>query len=316
LRAEIDEHVALLTDENIRAALSPIEARREALRKFGAIEAMKENYRDRLTFTSVETLVQDIRHALRRLRMAPTFTAATVLTLALGIGATTSIFSLVNAVMLKSLPVASPGELYRLGRESRCCYLSGYSQDREFSLVSYELYEYLRDHSQGFAELAPFPSGQLLFGVRRAGEAHAARSHPGEFVSGNYFSMLGIRVFAGRLLTPEDDKDGAPPAAVITYRTWQQRYGADPSLGANRGQVVMLVLRGAFGLVVIGLCVGLPLTFVVGRLLTSQLYGTGPSRPVVILGAALALGWSACVAALAPAIRASMMPPSVALRAD
>jgi predicted lysophospholipase L1 biosynthesis ABC-type transport system permease subunit len=92
--------------------------------------------------------------------------------------------------------------------------------------------------------------------------------------------------------------------------------GVRMALGATRGQVVMLVLRGAFGLVVIGLWVGLPLTFVVGRLLTSQLYATGPSRPVVILGAALALGWSARVAALAPAIRASMMPPSVALRAD
>ena len=230
LRAEIDEHVALVTEENIRAGFSPIEARRRALLKFGAIEAIKESYRDQRTFTSVETLIQDIRHALRRLMMAPTFTVATVLTLALGIGATTSIFPLVNAVLLKSLPVASPGELYRLGRESRCCYVSGYSQDREFSLVSYELYEYLRDHSQGFAELAAFPSGQLLFGVRRAGEVDPARSSPGEFVSGNYFSMFGIRPDAGRLLTPEDDRDGAPPAAVISYRTWQQRSGADPSV--------------------------------------------------------------------------------------
>ncbi|HEX6463615.1 MAG TPA: permease prefix domain 1-containing protein, partial [Vicinamibacterales bacterium] len=182
LRAEIDEHVAILTEENINAGLSPVEARRQALLKFGPIEAIKESYRDKRTFTSVETLLQDIRYALRRLKMAPTFTVATVLTLALGIGATTSIFSLVNAVLLKSLAVASPGELYRLGRESRCCYLGGYSQDREFSLVSYELYEYLRDNSQGFAELAAFQSGQLQFGVRRAGEVDAARSYPGEFV--------------------------------------------------------------------------------------------------------------------------------------
>ena len=230
LRAEIDEHVALITEEHIKDGLSPLEARRQALLQFGAIEAIKESYRDQRTFTSVETLIQDIRHALRRLLMAPTFSVATVLTLALGIGATTSIFSLVNAVLLKSLPVASPRELYRLGRQSRCCYLGGYSQDKEFSLVSYELYEYLRDNSQGFAELAAFPSAQLLFGVRRAGEVDAARSYPGEFVSGNYFSMFGIRPYAGRVLTPEDDKDGALPAAVISYRTWQQRFGTDPSV--------------------------------------------------------------------------------------
>ena len=230
LRAEIDEHVALLTEEYIRGGLSAGEARRQALLKFGAVEGMKESYREQRTFTSVEALMQDIRYALRRLAMAPAFSLATVLTLALGIGATTSIFTLVNAVLLKSLPVASPGELYRVGRESRCCYLGGFSQDGEFSLVSYELYEYLRDHSRGFAELAAFPSDQHLFGVRRAGDGDAARSHPGEFVSGNYFSMFGIRPYAGRLLTPEDDRNGAAPAAVISYQAWQQRYGADPSV--------------------------------------------------------------------------------------
>jgi len=230
LRAEIEEHVTLLTEEHVRAGLSPVEARRQALLTFGGIEATKERYRDQRTFTSVESLIQDVWYALRRLKMAPAFTIATVLTLALGIGATTSIFTLVNAVLLTSLPVSRPDELYRVGRESRCCYVGGYSQDREFSLVSYELYEYLRDHSQGLAELAAFPSGQLLFGVRRAGEADAARSHPGEFVSGNYFSMFGIRPYAGRLLTPEDDTDGAPLAVVISYRAWQQRYGSDPSV--------------------------------------------------------------------------------------
>ena len=87
----------------------------------------------------METCWQDMRYALRRLRMAPAFTVATVLTLALGIGATTSIFTLVHAVLLKSLPVANPRELYRLGKESRCCYQGGYSQEKEFSLVSYDL---------------------------------------------------------------------------------------------------------------------------------------------------------------------------------
>src|SRR5207247_479893 len=187
LRAEIEEHLALQTAENVRAGLSPIEARRQAVLKFGGVEAMKESYRDQRGLPFLETLAQDTRHALRRLRMAPAFTIATVLTLALGIGATTSIFTLVHAVLLKSLPVANPGELYRLGRETRCCYVNGYSQDKEFSLVSYDLYKYLRDNTRGFSELAAVPSLQHLFGVRRSGSSEAAQSYPGEFVSGNSF---------------------------------------------------------------------------------------------------------------------------------
>jgi len=178
----------------------------------------------------MEMLLQDTRHALRRLRMAPAFTIATVLTLALGIGATTSIFTLAHAVLLKSLPVANPGELYRLGRETHCCYQGGYSQDGGFSMVSYDLYKYLRDNTKGFSELAAIPSMTLLFGVRRSGSSEAAQSYPGEFVSGNYFTMFGIRAFAGRALTPQDDQPGVPPVAVMSYRLWQQRYGSDPSV--------------------------------------------------------------------------------------
>ena len=83
--------------------------------------------------------------------------------------------------------------MYRLGKETRCCYLGGYSQDKEFSLVSYDLYKYFRDNTKGFAELAAFPAVDQLFGVRRAGSSEAAQSYPGEFVSGNYFAMFGIR---------------------------------------------------------------------------------------------------------------------------
>jgi predicted permease len=230
LRAEIDEHLAIQTAENVRAGLSPGEARRQAALKFGAVEAMKERYREQRGLPSLENLLQDTRHALRRLRMAPAFSAATVLTLALGIGATTSVFTLVNAVLLKSLPVANPAELYRLGRETRCCYLAGYSQDKEFALVSYDLYKYLRDHTEGLSELAAFPSVQHLFGVRRSGDSEAAQTYPGEFVSGNYFAMFGIGPFAGRMLAARDDEPGAARVAVMSYRLWQQRYGSDPSV--------------------------------------------------------------------------------------
>jgi predicted permease len=230
LQAEIEDHLALQTAENLRAGLSPVEARRQAVLKFGAVESIRESYRDQKGLPFMETLLQDIRYALRRLRKAPAFTITTILTLALGIGATTSIFTLVYAVILKSLAVANPGELYRLGKEARCCYFGGYSQEKEFSLVSYDLYKHFRDNTKGFAELAAFSAVQPLFGVRRAGGAEPAQTYPGEFVSGNYFTMFGIRTNVGRALTASDDRPGSPPAVVMSHRLWQQRYESDPSV--------------------------------------------------------------------------------------
>ncbi|MGH9446623.1 MAG: ABC transporter permease, partial [Terriglobia bacterium] len=230
LRAEIEAHIALQTEDNLRAGLAPDEARRQAVLKFGAVEAIKEDYRDQRGLPFVEALLRDTRYALRRLRKSPAFTVTVVLTLALGIGATTSIFTLVHAVLMKSLPVADPGELYRVGKEARCCYFGGYSQKNEFSIFSYELYKHLRDHTPGFAELAAFQAGGSLLGVRRSGSKGAAQGYPGEFVSGNYFTMFGIRAYAGRLLTPRDDEASSPPVAVMSYRLWQQRYGSDPSV--------------------------------------------------------------------------------------
>ncbi len=230
LKAEIEEHLALQTAENLRAGLSPAEARRAAALKFGTVEAMKESYREERGLPFVETLVLDLRLALRRFSMAPVFTVSTMLTLALGIGATTSIFTLAHAVLLKSLPVARPDELYRVGKEAHCCYLAGYSQDKEFSLVSYDLYKYLRDNTKGFAELAAFPAADLLFGVRRVGNSEAAATYGGEFVSCNYFAMFGIGAYAGRTFTVHDDQAGAAPVAVMSYRLWDGRYGRDPAV--------------------------------------------------------------------------------------
>ncbi|MGH9772751.1 MAG: ADOP family duplicated permease, partial [Candidatus Acidiferrales bacterium] len=230
LQAEIEEHLAQQTAENIRAGLSPAEARRQAVLKFGAVEAMKESYREQRSLPLIEVLLRDIRYAVRRLRKSPAFTVTTVLTLALGIGATTAIFTLVDAVMLKSLAVANPDQLYRLGKQARCCYWGSYSQPKEFSLVSYDLYKYFRDHTKGFAELAAFEAMEPQFGVRRASGSAPAQSFPGEFVAGNYFNMFGIHAYAGRMLTARDDRPNAPPVAVMSYRLWQQQYGADPSV--------------------------------------------------------------------------------------
>jgi predicted permease len=230
LRAEIEDHLSFQTADNIRAGLSPVEARRQAVLKFGAVEATKEDYRDQRGLPLLETLILDTRHALRRLRMAPAFTVTTILTLALGIGATTSIFTLAHAVLLKSLPVANPAELVRLGKEARCCYWVAYNQPNEISIVSYDQYKYFRDHTKGFRELAAFAAGGALFGVRRSGVAEAAQSYPGEYVSGNYFAMFGLHAYVGRMLTAADDQPNAPPVVVMSYRLWQQKYASEAAV--------------------------------------------------------------------------------------
>jgi predicted permease len=254
LNEELNGFLEMAAEEKMKEGMRRKDAFRAVRLERGSLEVTKEVVREAAWESLVETLLWDTRHALRRLRMAPTFTIVTVLTLALGIGATISIFTLVHAVLLKSLPVASPDELYRLGKESRCCYQGGYSQEKEFSLVSYDLYKYLRDNTKGFSELAAFPAGEPLFGVRRSGSPEAARSYPGEFVSGNYFTMFGIKAYAGRMVTPEDDRPGAPPAAVMSYRLWQQKYGSDPSvigsvfnLNDNPFTVVGITPPGFFG---------------------------------------------------------------------
>lgn len=122
------------------------------------------------------------------------------------------------------------GRLLFTTAQARCCYWGGYSQDKEFSLVSYELYQHLRDNTRGLTELAAFSAAQPQFGVRRAGRAEPAQSYPGEYVSGNYFHMFGVRAHAGRVLTAADDQPGAPPTVMMSYRLWQQQYAADPSV--------------------------------------------------------------------------------------
>lgn len=174
------------------------------------------------------TLIQDLKNGFRRLWKNPGFTAVAVVTLALGIGANTAIFTLVNAVLLKSLPVKDPGQLYRLGNENNCCVIGGYQDN--WAVYSYELYRQFREHTPEFSEMAGFQSGTQELAVRRSGSAGAAAPFEGEFVSGNYFSVFGLNAFAGRVISPSDDSAGAPSVAVMSYRTWQQHFGLDPSV--------------------------------------------------------------------------------------
>ena len=179
----------------------------------------------------MNNLLHDLRHAFRQLRKSPGFTITAILTLALGIGANTAIFTLVHAVMLKSLPVANPAQLYRIGDNDICCVYGGLQQeDGGWGLFSYGLYRYIRDNTPQFEEIAAFQGNEPDVSVRRSGSQNAAETFPSEFVSGNYFSTFGIQPFAGRLLTPADDTAGAAPAVVMSYRAWQEHFGLDPSV--------------------------------------------------------------------------------------
>jgi putative ABC transport system permease protein len=181
-------------------------------------------------------MLADLRDAFRQLRKAPGFTTTAVITLALGIGATTAIFTLVHQVMLKSLPVTKPDELWRIGDKIRCCNWGGYTQgnDGNFSLFSWEAYKMFRDHTPEFTDLAALQAGNAPLGVRRAGTQAQVDTRNGEYVSGNFFRTFGVQPWAGRLLTEADDQEGAPPVAVMSYRIWKEKYGSDPSVvGAN-----------------------------------------------------------------------------------
>jgi len=168
------------------------------------------------------------RYALRQFRLSPVFTVAAVLTLALGIGGTTAIFTLIHAVMLRSLPVSDPARLYRVGEGDDCC-VEGGPQDK-WGMFSFPLYERLKTETPEFEEVTAFQAGRGRMSVRRQGVESAARPLRSEYVTGTYFSTLGVRAYGGRLFTPDDDKPSASPVAVLSHRVWQTTYASDPSI--------------------------------------------------------------------------------------
>jgi putative ABC transport system permease protein len=177
-------------------------------------------------------MLADLRDALRRLRKEPGITATALITLALGIGATTAIFTLVHQVMLKSLPVTKPEELWRIGDKVRCCNWGGYVQGEEgdFSLFSWEAYKNFRAQTPEFADLAALQAGNAPLGVRRMGSRAQADTRNGEYVSGNFFRTFGVQPWIGRLMTDADDQEGAPSVAVMSYHVWEDKYASDPSV--------------------------------------------------------------------------------------
>ena len=192
LREEMEGHIAMQAEENVRAGMTPTEARRQAGLTLGAVEAIREQYREEEGLPLLEHLLHDFRYALRQLRKSPGFTMTAVLTLALGIGATTAIFTLVQQVMLQSLPVNRPDQLWRIGDQPRCCNWGGYSQDdddepSDWNLFPWEAYKLFRANTAGFQDLAALQAGNESLAVRRAGSSGPPETANGEYVSGNFF---------------------------------------------------------------------------------------------------------------------------------
>jgi predicted permease len=228
LERELRAHLDLEAEEREAAGAAPREARAAALRALGSPALVKERVRESWGWTWLDRLRQDLRYGGRQLRRSPGFTAAAILTLALGLGANTAIFTLLSRVMLSPLPVPRPGELYSLGDNRNCCVMTGVQDS--FTLSSSAVYEQLRDHAPEFSQLAAFQSEVDVYSLRRAGGPAVPEPARGELVSGNYFAMFGVRAAAGRLLSADDDRPGAPPVAVMSHRQWRERYAGDPAV--------------------------------------------------------------------------------------
>ena len=180
----------------------------------------------------LSTFMQDLRYSLRQLRKTPGFTATAVLTLALGIGANAAIFTLVNGILMKNLPVTDPKSLVRLGDQDDCCVGFGTQDDNDYSLFSTDTWQQLRKSTPEFEDLAAMQAGFSYrpIVVRRDHTQDTARSVMGEFVSGNYFRTLGLRPERGRLFNDADDVQGAPIAAVMSYEAWKNEYASDAAI--------------------------------------------------------------------------------------
>ena len=214
LSTEIDKemqfHLAERADDLVAGGMKPDAAQREARRRFGSLAYQTERTRARDLFSWLDALTADLRYATRSLKSAPAFAVVAILSLALGIGANTAIFSIINAVMLKSLPVSHPEELVAVVRNTN------------ENVYTNPLWEAIRDRQDMFSGIFAF--GSANFNLTSGGEARRA---DGNWVSGDYFSALGVRPIAGRLITRADDYRGCPGVAVLSNGFWQQQYSGD-----------------------------------------------------------------------------------------
>ena len=245
MNEELREHFARQVEKNLKAGMTREEAARRARMEFGGQEQLKEECRDARGVNLIETFGQDVRYGLRVLARTPVITSVAILSLALGIGANTAIFSLIDGLMLRMLPVERPQELVQLQIDS-------HRGGEPLNSFTNPLWETLRDHQDVFS--GAFAWGSTLFDLARGGAVHSAR---GMFVSGDYFRTLGVRPAAGRMLSVADDQRGCAGAAVISYGFWQEHFGGasdaigrEISLDDHSYQIIGVSQPGFYGTLV------------------------------------------------------------------
>lgn len=241
LESELDEeiraHLEMQIDDYQRQGMTPEAARYAALRKFGGVDQVKETYRDRRGIPFVETLLRDLGYGFRMLRRSPGTTIVAILSLAFGIGVNTALFSAVDAVLLRTLPVREPDQLivfnWQAGRRFRINGLSGTSNvdvppgHRGFSLFRFDVFTHmnearLRDDNSPLSDLVAFgPLNEIS-----ARFSEHAEVIDGQAVTGNYYNALGIRPVLGRAITDEDDQPGSPPVVVLSNKLWREHFNA------------------------------------------------------------------------------------------
>ena len=232
LEQQLGKELQFHLEERIKAlraaGLSESDARRHARQEFGGLEQIKEDCRDARGTLWLESTFQDFRYAARTLRKTPAFSLAAIATLALGIGANTAIFQLLDAVRLRSLPVAEPHRLARVQIGNG----HGFGVSHYPDNLSYPLFQQIREHQQAFSGILAWDSG---YGSERIGEGAQARRVPVLRVSGEFFTTLGVSPAAGRLFVPEDDVRGCPsPTVVLGYAFWQSQFAGQLSAIGSR----------------------------------------------------------------------------------
>jgi predicted permease len=227
LREEIEQHLALQTEDNVRKGMPPTEARRQAILKFGPAEAVRESYHAEEGLPMIETVLQDCRYALRMLFRSPVLSVVAVLMLALGIGANTAIFSFLDAVLLRSLPVRDPQQLVKLGVEDWGGITDSFACSE---LYSYPFYREFQSYNRVFSDTAAIMSmmNKVHGFVDNRKESELINV---QTVSGTYFPTLGVGPQIGRVINENDDStEGDHPVLVISDAFWRHRLGSDPAV--------------------------------------------------------------------------------------
>src|SRR3974390_967151 len=217
LSAELESHLQLHIEDNLRAGMTPYEARREALMKLGGVEQAKEAHRDRRGLPLLETVWQDVRYATRTLAMRPGFAIVAVLTLAVGIGATTAVFSVVDRVLFRSLPYPQDDRLVSFGVKAPF-------EGLEFMLAPE--YAVLRGQQTPFQSMTSLTPGAVGCEITQQNPTRLNCAA----VESTFLSTFGIHPIVGRDFVREDERPGAAPVALLSYGLWRTRYGGDPSI--------------------------------------------------------------------------------------